>query len=316
MGKARELSGILASLPASQIERLAFIEARLFFLGELRRPDVAARFSVASIQASRDIAVYKQAAPGNLTYDYGAKIYLPSAKFKLLFEQTPGRVMFWLQSGLGDGLPHPQGLPTASVSSLNMPKLGELAMVTRAIYREQVLDVTYVSLSSGNKRRQIVPHALVDNGQRWHVRAYDRVNKRFSDFVITRISAAKVMAKNQVMRYETPDADIQWHQTVELHLIPHPKLKHKAAVKADYGMKAGVLKVKCRAAVAGYALRRWGVDCSPGHSLSEADFQLALANHAAIRGIDSAALAPGDNAFIDSGYSSSAELSGQIENQD
>ena len=56
----------LAQAPRSQVERLAFIEARLYFLGELQRQDVAQRFSVASVQASRDLSLYKQLAPKNL----------------------------------------------------------------------------------------------------------------------------------------------------------------------------------------------------------------------------------------------------------
>ena len=298
MNRSNPVPAKLKDVPPSQVERLSFIEARLYFLGELRRADVAKRFSRASIQASRDLALYKELAPGNLAYDFQAKTYLPGQKFKLIFSRTPERVMYWLQSGLGDGLPHPQGLPTAAVQSLSLPRLGELAVVTRAIYRRQVLEVTYVSLSSGDKRRQIVPHALVDNGQRWHVRAYDRNNSRFSDFVITRISKAVVMGAGEAARHERADADEQWNHTVELKLIPHPKLKHKGAVQADYGMRSGALLVKCRAAVAGYALRRWGVDCSRGHRLDEGEFQLALANDHILASIDSSALAPGREADV------------------
>ena len=293
MTRSNPVPANLKDVPPSQVERLSFIEARLFFLGELRRVDVAKRFSRASIQASRDLALYKELAPGNLAYDFQAKTYLPGEKFKLIFSRTPERVMYWLQSGLGDGLPHPQGLPTAAVQGLSLPRLGELAVVTRAIYRRQVLEVTYVSVSSGDKRRQIVPHALVDNGQRWHVRAYDRNNSRFSDFVITRISRAVVIEAGAAARHERGDADEQWNRTVQLKLIPHPRLKHKGAVEADFGMRAGALLVKCRAAVAGYALRRWGVDCSHDHCLSETEFQLALANQHVLASIDSSALAPG-----------------------
>ena len=293
MTRSNPVPAKLKEVPPSQVERLSFIEARLFFLGELRRADVAKRFSRASIQASRDLALYKELAPGNLAYDFQAKMYLPGEKFKLIFIRTPERVMHWLRSGLGDGLPHPQGLPTAAVESLSLPRLDELAVVTRAIYRRQVLEVTYVSLSSGNTRRQIVPHALVDNGQRWHVRAYDRSNRRFSDFVITRISKAMVIGPGDAASHERAEADEQWNRMVELKLIPHPKLKYKAAVEADYGMRSGALQVKCRAAVAGYALRRWGVDCSPDRRLNAAEFQLALANHHVLNSIDSAALAPG-----------------------
>ena len=50
------------------------------------------------------------------------------------------------------------------------------------------LQVTYLSVNSGPAKRVIVPVALADNGLRWHVRAYDRQRKRFSDFVLTRIA--------------------------------------------------------------------------------------------------------------------------------
>jgi hypothetical protein len=293
MTRWNSVRAMLKGVPPSQVERLSYIEARLFFLGELRRADVAKRFSGASIQASRDLALYKELAPENLVYDFQAKTYLPGEKFRLVFKRTPERVMYWLKSGLGDGLPHPQGLPTAEVESLGLPKLGELAVVTRAIYRKQVLEVTYVSLGSGRTDRQIVPHALVDNGQRWHVRAYDRANARFSDFVITRISRAVVSDGSDAVDHERPGADEQWNRMVELNLIPHPKLKHKGAVEADYGMRSGALVVKCRAALAGYALRRWGVDCSTHHHLDPVEFQLALTNQDVLAGIGSSQLAPG-----------------------
>ncbi len=293
MTRSNSLRAMLKGVPPSQVERLSYIEARLFFLGELRRADVAKRFSGASIQASRDLALYKELAPENLVYDFQAKTYLPGEKFRLVFSRTPERVMYWLKSGLGDGLPHPQGLPTAEVESLGLPKLAELAVVTRAIYRKQVLEVTYVSLSRGRTDRQIVPHALVDNGQRWHVRAYDRANARFSDFVITRISKAVVSDGSDAVDHERPEADEQWNRMVELNLIPHPKLKHKAAVEADYGMRSGALVVKCRAALAGYALRRWGVDCSNQHHLDPVEFQLALTNQGVLAGMGSSQLAPG-----------------------
>ncbi|MCZ2109032.1 MAG: WYL domain-containing protein [Dehalococcoidia bacterium] len=293
MSRKKVVPAKLNRVPPSQVDRLSFIEARLFFLGELRRVDVAKRFSQASIQASRDLALYKDLAPDNLVYDFQAKRYLPAEKFKLIFSHTPERVMFWLRSGLGDGLPHPQGLPTAAVESLSTPKLDELAVVTRAIYRKQVLGVTYVSLSSGRTDRHIVPHALVDNGQRWHVRAYDRANARFSDFVITRIAKASMLEGMAVGDHERPNADEQWNRMVDLKLIPHPNIAHKSAVEADYGMRSGALQVKCRAAVAGYALRSWGVDCSRDLGLSAAAFQLALANREVLETISSSALAPG-----------------------
>ena len=61
----------------------------------------------------------------------------------------------------------------------------------------------------------------------------------------------------------------------------------------DYGMTGGRLKMKLRAATAGYILRRWSVDCSPDHSLEGPEYRLWLKDHLAIYGVKSAILAPG-----------------------
>lgn len=143
-----------------------------------------------------------------------------------------------------------------------------------------------------------MPQALVDNGQRWHVCAYDRDDALFSDFVIARIAKAKILERAPPENAEEAKADKQCNPMVELVLVPHPKFKHKAAIEADW-MKAGKLRVACRAAVAGYALRRWGVDCSSEHALSETEYQLSIRNLEALRDIESALLAPGTPSYPD-----------------
>lgn len=57
-----------------------------------------------------------------------------------------------------------------------------MAKVTEAIHKGKALSITYVSLSSGETTREIVPHTLVDNGLRWHVRGFDRKHCEFRDF--------------------------------------------------------------------------------------------------------------------------------------
>ena len=58
--------------------------------------------------------------------------------------------------------------------------------------------------------------------------------------------------------------------------VPHPNLKHKDAVELDYQMTEGVLKIKIRAAVAGYLMRLWNVDCSKDHSQEGNEYHLAI----------------------------------------
>lgn len=98
--------------------------------------------------------------------------------------------------------------------------------------------------------------ALADNGLRWHVRAFDRERQRFSDFVLTRIVKASEL-EELVAEHEMLGADDQWARIVDFELVPHPGIEWPKAVEADFGMTDGVLRVKTRAALAGYVLRRW-----------------------------------------------------------
>lgn len=70
-------------------------------------------------------------------------------------------------------------------------------------------------------------------------------------------------------------------------------VKQPKAIEADYNMDGGVLKIKTRAALAGYVLRRWSIDVSPDHRLDPASHHLWLRNTPTLYGVESATLAPG-----------------------
>lgn len=56
----------LADLTQRQRDRLAFVELRLRFIGEIRRQDLVSHFGIQTAAATRDIGIYKYLAPGNL----------------------------------------------------------------------------------------------------------------------------------------------------------------------------------------------------------------------------------------------------------
>ena len=168
-----------------------------------------------------------------------------------------------------------------------------LSVLTRAIHRNAAVEVSYRALSSGLTTREIVPFALADNGQRWHVRAFDRRSGEFRDFVLARLADAK-MLPGPINEHELPAQDIQWNRVTELELVPHPaNVQHPDTIEAEYGMENGVLKVRARAAMAGYLLRRWNVDCTEDHSLKGGEFHLWLRNRQALYGVTNLVLAPG-----------------------
>ncbi|MEH6539946.1 WYL domain-containing protein [Halopseudomonas sp.] len=285
----------LDDLTQPQRDRLAFVELRVRFIGDIRRQDLVSRFGIQSAAATRDLAIYKELAPGNIDYDTKAKCYVLGEDFKPLFDFPPERVLSWLTQGFGDGEPSQlKAWVTSEIPSrLTHPDLDVLACVTRAIHQECPVRVEYHSISSGQTERQIVPFALIDNGLRWHVRAFDRKSQEFRDFVITRIKRPALLRDEEVQAHERGDQDIQWTRIVELELIPHPDQPRSEVTEMDYGMRDGVLRMKLRAATAGYILRKWSVDSSPDHSLRGPEYRLWLKNPLALYGVRNAVLAPG-----------------------
>lgn len=293
--KPRMSNEQLAALTQPQRDRLAFVELRVRFVGGIRRQDLVSRFGIQSAAASRDLALYKDLASGNIDYDPKAKSYVLGLEFHPVFDFPPERVLSWLTQGFGDGEPMrlKAWVASDSPSRLTHPDLDVLASVTRAIYQECPLAVEYHSTSNGKGERQIVPFALIDNGIRWHVRAFDRKSEEFRDFVITRIKHPQVLKGEKPALHELSDQDIQWTRIVELELVPHPDQPRPEITAMDYGMPDGSLRLKMRAATAGYILRKWSVDCSPDHSLCGHEFRLWLKDPLALYGVKNALLAPG-----------------------
>jgi hypothetical protein len=61
----------------------------------------------------------------------------------------------------------------------------------------------------------------------------------------------------------------------------------------DYGMENKVLEIEVRAALVGYLLRRWNVDCTDEATLEGGEFQLWLRNSKSIFGAENLTIAPG-----------------------
>lgn len=285
----------IAQLPQATRDRIAHIDFTLLFKGEAVRADLVDRFSIAAAQATKDFTMYRELAPSNIEYDQKLKLHKRGEAFEPLFDYDVVRTLATISQGYGDGFTGKVKPPLACEAPyhLNKPNLSIVAKVTEAIHKGKALRITYVSLSSGETTREIVPHTLVNNGLRWHVRGFDRKHAEFRDFVLTRIKAAVVLEDSRLSEAELETQDRQWNRFVELELVPHPRIEHSEAIELDYGMMGGVLNVEIRAAIAGYLLRLWNVDCSETACLSDSHCQLALNNRAALYGVQNLAIAPG-----------------------
>ena len=285
----------IQDLSPAQRERLAFVEFRLWFLGDVRRPDLIDRFGIAPAVATRDLGAYKEIAPGNIDFDGRRKVYVPTASFAPVFEHEPERVLSGLSRGFGEGLGKAsQGfLPCAFPLRLNRPPLPVLAVVTRAIHQRRAVSLVYHSLNKGPSKRVVVPCALVDSGLRWHARVFDRSSNEFRDMVITRMENPQELEDSGAEPDELPDQDIQWNRIVPLTLVAHPAQARPGIIARDFGMRDNQLILNVRAAIAGYVLQQWSVDCSPDHSLDPARYRLWLKDPLVLYGVENAVLAPG-----------------------
>lgn len=246
-----------------QLERLAHIEFLAYFIGKVSRKCIMSRFDIGEAAATRDLSLYNDMAPGNIIYDPRLKYYVPSETFECRFNLSAQKCLDTLSSGFGDYLTDNNEFKVAHTLRLSPPDLDVTAAITRAITTKRPLEIEYLSVTSGQSKKTLVPFAILDSGLRWHIRAYDRQKSRFADFVINRIINAKVLNNESIQHHEESNEDSQWTDFVDLIIQVHPKNeKDKQVIEHEYGMVDGMLIKRIRKAYVGYLLRSWDIDCT------------------------------------------------------
>jgi len=87
-----------------------------------------------------------------------------------------------------------------------------------AIREGKHLTIEYHSLSNPDRhQRTIRPHAFIQAGPRWHLRAYCEGAEAFRDFNLGRIS--KVLDP-KATSLPGSDADTCWNTNIEFRLVP------------------------------------------------------------------------------------------------
>jgi len=282
-------------LTQSQLERLRHIDYRLSFFGSLSRSDIQREFNIQGAAATRDIRLYKDLYPDNMHYCSQSRLYLVGDKYvshlDLDYHDILNRLAAnSLASPLNDGVGIAIQLNELSLQQI--PSLDTFALLARAIHTKTMVTISYISLSSGLKARDIAPLALVNNGTRWHLRAFDRLRNAYSDFVVNRIQTL-TESKEAIPTNQSLANDIQWNRFVNMKIAPHPSLKHPEAIELEYNMIDGCFQVNVRAALAGYFLCLLRVDSSANHRLDPAEHHLWLSNTVTLYDVENLAIAPG-----------------------
>ncbi len=281
--ESRAPSPSAAPLRWSVERRVAFVEERLFWLGEVNRTDLVRRFGVSMSQASGDIGRYLALDPPGVSYDKSAKRYVAGESFRPVLA-APNAKRFLGELRLVD-----LGILSADDTMLGvLPPFDAtpvpdraidpfvLRAVLRAVRERRALDALYQSMSRPSPMRRVIePHALAHDGFRWHARSFDRETGQFRDFVLGRLSKPKVGDTAG----SAPQDDAEWHSFVALVIAPHPALTpaQARAIAIDYGIRGGSTSLRVRRALLFYALKRLGLDVAPD-ARSASEQHIALLN--------------------------------------
>ena len=240
--------------------RLEFFEFRLYWEGGVRRGDITEKFGVSTPQASADLGLYQQLAPNNLVYDSSEKRYVSTEHFQPLFldlradvylahlHDASGDRIRLLDSWMGD-VPSAALMPVPS----RRVKSDVLRALTKAIREKRAIEVSYQSMNNANLDkawRWLSPHSLVNDGARWHVRAFCHNRHAFRDFLLSRCDATRELGKAE----GSIANDAAWNEMFEVQLRPNPKLNdaQKRGVIEDYEMVNGKLSISIRKALLFY----------------------------------------------------------------
>ncbi len=264
-------------------QRLEFVEFRLFWEGSINRADIVEFFGVSVPQASKDLTLYQERAPGNMEYDARGKRYVAARKFVLRFlDPDPYVYLSQLRSVAEAAVPFHDSWIAAppDVDVAVTPRRDIDVEVLRKILdavRESVsVEVFYQSMNKMRPDpiwRRITPHAFGHDGFRWHVRAYCHLEHKFKDFLLPRI--LEVGARSGPG--ETGEQDWLWNNYFDVKIGPHPDLteSQKKVVAKDYGFAPGDGAISVRYAMLFYVLKRLGL-------LSDAAKQSSRTQHIVI----------------------------------
>lgn len=274
-------------------KRMEFIEFRLFWEDGINRADLIDQFGVSSPQASKDLTLYEASAPGNLRYDKSAKRYRASDDFKPSFlEPDATAYLAYLCATNGtDAGPTEAWLAAApDFDAMPIPHrridVAVLRDVVTAMREDRSLEVRYQSMNPSRppfEWRRITPHALGNDGLRWHIRAFCHIDRKFKDFILSRcLNTRRPDAPGSV-----PEDDMLWHEYFPVELKPNPALSdsQKTVIARDFEMQGGRTEVLVRKALLYYFQKRMRLDVAdklddphemPVVVANRADFDAAL----------------------------------------
>lgn len=249
-------------------QRLEFIDFRLYWEGGINRSEIIDQFSISVPQASIDLSLYEERAPGNLVYDKSAKRYFAAANFSPKFFKPDADQYLSKLRGVTDHMVNRtetwlSRVPDAESMPLPHRRVDAevLRIVLSTIRKEKSVKILYQSMNSDRPEplwRWISPHALANDGLRWHVRAFCHLDRRFKDFLLSRCLGTDGEHDQGAPAVQ----DSNWNELFSVVLVPNPELStnQQIIVAQDYCMEDGRIAIPVRKSLLYYFRKRLRLD--------------------------------------------------------
>lgn len=251
-------------------KRLTFIEFRLFWEGGINRADIIGQFGVSVPQASKDLRLYSENAPGNLVYDKSAKRYLAAADFAPVFLRPESDLyLAQLRSESNPaGTPQESWLasaPDCGVMPIPYRRIDAniLRRIVGAARDNRSMEIRYQSMNPERPLplwRRVTPHAFGNDGLRWHARAFCHIDEKFKDFILSRCLGAR----SEGPPGRPSEADTYWVERFAVTVEPNPQLNEdqRKVIARDFRMENGKVSIPVRKAMLYYFQKRLRLDVS------------------------------------------------------
>ena len=248
--------------------RLEFIEFRLFWEGGVNRSDIVNEFGVSVPQASKDLALYQEHAPGNIHYDRSRKRYFSQDSFqpKYINPDADGYLEWKTTNTFSDNnFTGRKDMAFFCTDKLPTPLRSIDVKVLRALLEcvreKQSVEILYQSMNSTRPEpewRRISPHAFGNDGLRWHSRAFCHIDRKFKDFILSRCLDTRSF---DVTGIDAAD-DKYWMEYFSVILCPNPRLSisQQDVIAQDFSMEKGTAVVPLRRAMLYYFNKRLRLD--------------------------------------------------------
>lgn len=208
------------------------IEQVALWEGRVTTNNLQDAFGCSRATASPIIQGYLDACPENLTYCAKSRGYLPTEQFTARY--SSGTLEEYTQLKY----PGVSEIPAYPMQMLQRrPDPAIVRAILKAIHQKERLDISYASFTSPQDGDRIIsPHKLVNDGARWHVRAWCEKNQDFRDFVLSRIQE---IHGTEGQATATVAEDEGWNHLLTVTIEPDMRLSEaqQKLVALDYGME-------------------------------------------------------------------------------